>query len=1136
MPQVACPVCGARQGIVRFKKNQRCYVRCKTCRSDRTEREARAAAAAPQNDHDDSPEEGWGGDEPVSSFPEHLYPENSESTIADDAAQMLLSLSTTIDNVPDANVDARISVSVTHSVHGNIESQERSTQTVAAARLSLPAIPSVPTLQVDDNVAGREPHIVSTDDVGVLPENFTTRFLTTCFGHYCEPDCDSHDDTPSGRSSDDAASSKECDVEQVNIVTDVNASGDSLLYETDDCQPTPAEIPDVPCVGCSALDESTLGTTAMKLVFEAETESPRYSASPDIDGYRILLSQGLPIGQRLLVRYAPQKIEHRPANVSFKIGRRRMHGTNLVLYRLGKVDQIRCKLFICLAFTKGTPPVTHIVKRSLHSAICKALQGIDPAAPSRSLSIEHGLSHGEKEKHAVKAENVEAFMAAVMTHCKRITLPNSQFEPYFMLERFGQKFVSSIDDSVEDRMLQLIVSRYHHLLVDGCIDLGVMFKADSPHGPQSLFWDRSFLHSTYGKNIRLHSKSFISNLADGTMKYGASSPVLKEKFYTTDVYLWRTHGKIPYRLLDPSSQFLRSIPMFCEGLPLTMQRLLEENERAAERDLSLVRAAFESTSSTPVCARYEITVVAKHYLLYRTAIHQLCVHMPRKMNESRPLFLHCVSSKDYGRFLFRISSFLIQKSLEHRDMLRQSIFQKACAFQAEESGYGRVFSGTEDDLAFLCVYQDLFLLLLTGDSVHLRFRVLMKTLNITELMRSHGIVGKFDRDAVRRAVRDVRCPFEYLSFFYAWAYPLIKRQRSSVARELICFRLTCWLESCIVYSVNRMQLQSYAHRTCVCRRALHNLFKEILILVDMKNVTGKVLRDQFFTEATLLSFGLLDKGPADINVYLTVLFPKRHPFENNVVKSLSSTCLLSLVTSSSSEFESMRSALIDRAIQMSATLRFRYHIECLPHFTSSGYAKQSPTMFYRWANQGRQLTITPSTEDPTDIRHKDDAMRCILWMVEAMKRRVISVLRPAGGPNANHERIVQAFYAILRYQVGVDANYAVAQKAIEAALRGNTKRELQRLEVFCPTCFSSKRCNQWKLIAYGMLKARLESHTNDVEKSKLEAMSTTHLPIFVFDESHGQLARIAGVPQAVKLKRGRPRKRPVPVDSDDVTE
>lgn len=92
MPVLACPACATRDSVTRFKRNGRCYVRCRLCKAERTERESRAAAvtALATVESDEQEDQQWGGeeretiDEPMMHVP--------LDTTEMDAAEVLITL------------------------------------------------------------------------------------------------------------------------------------------------------------------------------------------------------------------------------------------------------------------------------------------------------------------------------------------------------------------------------------------------------------------------------------------------------------------------------------------------------------------------------------------------------------------------------------------------------------------------------------------------------------------------------------------------------------------------------------------------------------------------------------------------------------------------------------------------------------------------------------------------------------------------------------------------------------------------------------------------------------------------------------------------------------------------------------
>ena len=67
-----------------------------------------------------------------------------------------------------------------------------------------------------------------------------------------------------------------------------------------------------------------------------------------------------------------------------------------------------------------------------------------------------------------------------------------------------------------------------------------------------------------------HSKNLLSNVGEASVQRSKIGAVRWEKFYCSDVYLWRRHGKIPFCAMDVSDIWAH-LPLFLDGLPKCMR-------------------------------------------------------------------------------------------------------------------------------------------------------------------------------------------------------------------------------------------------------------------------------------------------------------------------------------------------------------------------------------------------------------------------------------------------------------------------------------------------------------------------------------------------------------------------------------
>jgi hypothetical protein len=359
-----------------------------------------------------------------------------------------------------------------------------------------------PEESVSNAVAAAQ-HSVADDVVTCMSAfsgRFTTSFISHLLSHFRTDLVQSEDPDPIADMEQSVSSASERQVQSSESSSSSSLS-DCSLSSMDSDENNTDVLPHT-FHNAESLDPSILGTTPLKLLIETVAMKDA-TCVPDIDGYRLLLSKGVELQHDIKVRYTPQDIEYRPTSVSFKIGSHRVSGRKLLFYRIGKVADIDCKVFVCVGFFKEFPKNVHSAARSIHECLCKALCELDSDAPTREWSIRHGNSFGRKGKHTLNRNHCRTFLSAVVRHCRKIQFPNcGDVFAGIVFERFGQKKTSSLNGGIECRMLEDIVKIEPSVIVDGTVDVGMMFRCGQDDTPLSCFWDRNTLTAMYGKKVR----------------------------------------------------------------------------------------------------------------------------------------------------------------------------------------------------------------------------------------------------------------------------------------------------------------------------------------------------------------------------------------------------------------------------------------------------------------------------------------------------------------------------------------------------------------------------------------------------------------------------------------------------------
>jgi hypothetical protein len=157
---------------------------------------------------------------------------------------------------------------------------------------------------------------------------------------------------------------------------------------------------------------------------------------------------------------------------------------------------------------------------------------------------------------------------------------------FVCFRRYGQKRTSSML-SAERQMIQSLAMGEAY----GSVDIGLMISAVPED--KSVFASRDFVMGCVNSYSSVHAKSLLANIADATISHGAGSPVVKEKIYHDDVYLWRAFGNIPCYQKDPGVLLWFLNKGFVDLLPKKMVDQIEERHTQYNRDIEILSAAFD---------------------------------------------------------------------------------------------------------------------------------------------------------------------------------------------------------------------------------------------------------------------------------------------------------------------------------------------------------------------------------------------------------------------------------------------------------------------------------------------------------------------------------------------------------------
>jgi hypothetical protein len=304
-------------------------------------------------------------------------------------------------------------------------------------------------------------------------------------------------------------------------------------------------------------------------------------------------------------------------------------------------------------------------------------------------------------------------------------------------QRYGQKRSSSMQSS--ERNLLLTLSKCN---AQGTVDLGLMFHSSS--SDCSLFIKRDFVKSCVSNYSSLHSKSFLCNIADATIRHSLTAPIVKEKIYHTDVYLWRAFGNIPTYQKDPGVLLWFQNKGFNELLPPKFIKQMDERYLQYRQDVELILAAMQRLASTPVSVRYEITVGLEHYDDYWYAlsgIERLFREKDLTVSENLPDVFLSIPNAVYSEYCQTTVDCLLAKVSESADALHKSMHSSCRSMLSAGVSSTNVLADIcTAEVANLNVWSNMILLFLTGETSQIRHHKVDRLFGISSSLKHHGVL------------------------------------------------------------------------------------------------------------------------------------------------------------------------------------------------------------------------------------------------------------------------------------------------------------------------------------------------------------------------------------------------------------
>jgi hypothetical protein len=910
----------------------------------------------------------------------------------------------------------------------------------------------------------------------------------------------------------------------------VSDTGDDGPLISESAEPVSIRDPRLP----SVLFEHTCKINARDEEQEARCS---FTLRADVDGYRIFLKSGVRLQQFIKVRYCLQKFKYLgKTSVSVKITddgertcNRRVHGDNMLIYRLGKVEEFNAKLYICMAFLDNRPEGSDCILSSINSCVIRALRESTSAAPTIELAEAHRMNHGPKEIRVVDPAMSYRFLNYLLDCLSSIVFPNRErFKALILIERFGQKDVSPLIHSAEHAFL-LRLEKSDGAVQDGSVDIGIVFKPDANGKHTTCLWARQFLQDTLQLS-NIHGKSLLFDACDATVDHSKSGEVRREKFYSDEVYLWRRHAKIPYLALDQSCNIWKSIPHFVERLDPTTKRSLDVHGVKTLADLKTVQAFSNAVHASTVSSRYEITVSIRKFEEYARIVQLL---VDRSASQSIRKMFVILSSADYGRFIgMTVDKLRTLSASAAHDLHSHLMDQSRTLLPSYCRGQAILCSADVLLLRLVCI-EDHLILFLTGDFFYLRHRSAMHFMGYPAQLKRNGHVGALMLKDFNRFIESMSgCPFNFAKFMYGFLYPAIRKVTDPKIRLVHINRACNWLESCLLASLPSSTVSSVAFREAVCRKAVHLLIEEAQDIVKCAIVSPKVGPSMnVLTKTALESTGMKQSTAMSPRSYMMVSLSSRLSKSSNVTQRLSASSLLSIaVGTTKTDFTKIVAQAAKFAEDHWESYKSQYGLTHLPLFDGDDAGGKLPASFVEVTSQVQNQVVNSldmATMPVSDLGRGAEVMGIMPWMIEGVKKRIITVFRPSSGPTESHVRIVEAFYFLLQVQVGLIQSYEPAKAAMKRLFAAKiTKSSLLSLAVFHNSCFLDKQCRQWKLVPLNVLKRLLSAELADpqmIRAMETESAGRMVVPDFHFGPKWLDYARHV-LTLSPTRQRGRPRR------------
>jgi hypothetical protein len=490
-------------------------------------------------------------------------------------------------------------------------------------------------------------------------------------------------------------------------------------------------------------------------------------------------------------------------------------------------------------------------------------------------------------------------------------------------------------------------------------------------------------------------------------------------------------------------------------------------------------------------------------------------------------------SVDYGRFLSMTVQKLHALSNEAAQHLHAHLLERSRTLLPTYSRSQSILSSANLLLLRLVCIEDYLLLFLTGDFFYLRHRSAMHYMGFPLRLKRHGEVGSVICDDIERYVSTTPgCTFNFSKFMYSFLYPAIRNITDQCIRIVHINRACNWMESCLLASLPASTVSSVAYREAVCRKAVH------LLLEEAQDIVKCALPSQSFgpsvnvlTDAILQSTGMVCRASMNPRSYMLVSLSWRLSKSYNATQRLSASSLLSIaVGTKKSDFTKIVAQTAKYAEDNWESIQSIYGLTHLPLFDGEQAGMALPEAYVEIIQNSASVASTPfdmHSFEVSDLGRSDEIMKCLPWMIEALKKKIVNVFRPASGPSEAHVRILEAFYFLLQVQVGTIQSYEPAKAAMKRVFAAKiTKSDLLSLAVFHNSCFMEKQCRQWKLIPLNVLKRILSAELADphfIASTEQACTGKVVVPDFQFGQKWLEYARNV-LNQSPPRRRGRPKR------------